>query len=85
MIRQLAEREPQRCRQFQLGSLTNMIQERFTDVIDNATVVDALKYLWRTGQVAMTKPDYYRLHALGYTGCESDDFFYRYNFNVVAC
>jgi hypothetical protein len=72
-------------RQFSLGFLRNIVQEHFSsDVIESSDIVEALKYLWRTGKLRLTKPDSYRVHALNYTGVEPDSwFFYRWNFNVV--
>lgn len=82
-IRQIVSVDSDRCRQFTLGLLFNMVRESVPEVAGHQEIVNSLKILWRSGQVFLTKPDYYRLHAIGYTGIESDDwFFYRFNFNV---
>jgi hypothetical protein len=83
-IRHIVKREGQR--QYSTGVLRSIVQEHFSsDVIESSDIVEALKYLWRTGKVRLTKPDSYRMHALSYTGVESDSWFRdRWNFNVVS-
>lgn len=73
-----------RCRQFNVGLLRNMAEEDLGECITQSEVVDALKSMWHTGKILLTKPDNLRFHAAIYSGNEPDDwFFYRNNFNVV--
>lgn len=80
----IVSRDSQRCRQFNLATLRNIVQEHISGTIEPGEMVEVLKFLWRNGRISLTKPDWFRLHAIAYSGIESDGwFFHTFNFNVA--
>jgi len=62
------------------------LSERLLTAIEPCEASDAVKTLWRRGEVYLTKPDtsWLLLHASPYAGNERDDwFFHSGQFNVI--